>query len=374
LSLGSSRFMKGLRCSSKWPLQAAIGVAVIAAACVGVYWLLPALRVQPPAARLLTMVGLTLGAILSGALYRVNRLFDRRFMRIGSLARVRAAQPVRVLSDRRAKAQGVRVGTFAELWVVLQQLGIVACRPVLVAAGGADAGDGAGDLVTRLLRQVVFPLAREVDGVIIDAGTDVGLASLLGRVRAQSWRVDLIGVTPVGAISFPGNTRARADAGALQPQHTHFILVPGGDWAPQAEWMAEAAAAVADGESVVTLVVGGGDMALRDAAESVRRQRPVIAMRGSGGAADRLALHGARGAEDSALADIVNSGLLHCVDVDTDPRTLRELIHRLWIPEDFDASSSPVAAFPAGGTQSAPAATAGAEPELVEEAVGSRAT
>jgi predicted acylesterase/phospholipase RssA/tetratricopeptide (TPR) repeat protein len=359
LALGASRFLKGLRCSSSGPFWLGAVVVAVMVGLVAAFdstlravgaegslaWRLLRLSVATVAATSTVVVG-AVAAVFSGAVYRLNRLFDRCFLRCGSLAQVRAAQPLQVLSDRGSRTMGVKVAHPPELWVALQQLGVSVGRPVLVAAGGPDElADELAEAVARLFEQTLLPLGRDVGAVVVDSGADIGIARAVGRARRRgSVRTDLVGVPAIGTVRFPGNTRARSDAVPLEACHTHFILAPGSEWTQQCAWMAEVASVIAGAQPSITLVVGGAETALQDAVESVRRGRSIVAVRATGGLADRLAGGdsgaGAAAANAAAIAEIVASGRVHPVDLDTDAATLRTLIHRLWLPEHAAAGEN----------------------------------
>jgi SLOG in TRPM, prokaryote len=151
---------------------------------------------------------------------------------------------------------------------------------------------------------------------VVDGGTDAGVMRLMGRARAETGAAfPLVGVAAAGTISLPGVPPPRPDAAPLEPNHTHFVLVPGSTWGDEARWLARVASALAAGAPSVTVLVDGGETAWEDAAVSVEAGRPVIAVSGSGRAADTLvgAIRGE--ASDGRARELAISGLLRAADL-----------------------------------------------------------
>jgi hypothetical protein len=186
-----------------------------------------------------------------------------------------------------------------DLAPALGAIGLGPPRPVLVLVGGADGLDAAvAEALGALLREVVAPLCAALGVLVIDGGTDAGVMALMGRARAAGGATfPLLGVAAVGTVCLPGEPVA-PDAGQapLEPNHSHFLLVPGRDWGDEVPWISDAAALLAGGAPAVTLVAGGGRITESDVAASLAAGRPTLLLAGSGGIADRLIGHLAAGA------------------------------------------------------------------------------
>jgi hypothetical protein len=81
----------------------------------------------------------------------------------------------------------------------------------------------------------------------------------------------------------------------------------------------------------VTVLINGGEIAWNDALHSIRDNRPVIVVAGSGRTSDHLA-SAARGAPRHVAAhakDIVDSGLLMVVDLADGPAGLSSAVERI---------------------------------------------
>jgi hypothetical protein len=166
----------------------------------------------------------------------------------------------------------------------LDRLGIRRGRPVVVLVGGAG-GMTDGDLARAdgVLREAVLPLLDRLDAAVVDGGTDVGVMRATGRARnALGGRFPLVGVVPAGAMA--------EDAVALEPHHTHAILVPGAAWGLESSWISAVARELAGDHSSVTLVLNGGRITYDDMANSLHAGRPVVVVAGTGRTADAVAV------------------------------------------------------------------------------------
>src|SRR5204862_2203577 len=100
----------------------------------------------------------------------------------------------------------------------------------------------------------------------------------------------------------------------LEPNHTHFVLVPGSQWGEEAPWLARLATVVAGDEGSATVCVNGGEITVADVRHSIEAGRHVVVLDGSGRTADTLAA-GVRGEQsDPAVAALAGSKYVHAVD------------------------------------------------------------
>ena len=224
-----------------------------------------------------------------------------------------------------------RVGEPADIPVVLRTLGVDVRRPVLVSVGGAGGMTPADLAVTA---EALAPVIAALDGwgaAIVDGGTDSGVMKVMGRLRAAAGaRFPLVGVAAEGTVILPG-TSARPDAAALEPHHTQVILVPGQAWGDESPWLSRVAAAIADGQPSLTLVVNGGQITYDDIDHSLLAGRPVIILAGTGRAADTIAAaaHGETG--DPKATQAAASPGTRIVSLD-DPQALYSAIESILAP------------------------------------------
>jgi hypothetical protein len=210
----------------------------------------------------------------------------------------------------------VRVGSNAgDLPGLLRAHGVPVPRPVVVLVGGASGLDAeVGRRCAQLLRRAVVPVLERLGACLVDGGTDSGIIALAGQAlwaaRASSPQV---GVVAEGTVRLPGAPADPADGAALEPHHTHVVVVPGSSWGDEAPWLARVATAVAGDRPSVTLLANGGDVAYDDVTHSLAAGRAVLVLGGTGRTADAIvaARHG-QPADDRAVA-AARSDLVRCV-------------------------------------------------------------
>jgi hypothetical protein len=222
----------------------------------------------------------------------------------------------------------VRVDQPGDLRAALQDLNVAVHRPVLVCVGGAG-GMTPDDLaVTATALQRVIPTLEEWQAAVVDGGTDSGVMKVTGRLReAAQGHFPLIGVAAEGTVIFPGSS-ARPDAAALEPHHTHVILVPGQAWGDESPWLSAVATAIADGQPSLTLVINGGQITYDDIDHSLRASRPVLVLDGTGRTADAIAAAARGEAADPKAAKVAAAAGTRVVSC-RDPGALRAAIESI---------------------------------------------
>ena len=221
--------------------------------------------------------------------------------------------PLRFAGGRTAMA--VHVDQPGELPAALTSLGLQASQPVVVLVGGAGGLDPADlDRLRPLFESGLVPVIKHLRAAAIDGGTCSGVMRLLGEARSSA-RSDfpLIGVAAAGTVTLPGGQPPRDDAAPLDPDHTHFVLVPGDEWGAETRWIAQVATDLAGIRPSATVLVNGGEIAYSDVERSLDAGRPVLTVEGSGRTADQLAaaVQG-RPADERAVA-LVKPGLIQAV-------------------------------------------------------------
>ena len=78
----------------------------------------------------------------------------------------------------------------------------------------------------------------------------------------------------------------------LDPNHTHFFLIPGDDWGDESAWISKIATSIARNNKSLTILVNGGNISRTDVEYSLLENRPVFIMRGTGRLADEITLTG----------------------------------------------------------------------------------
>lgn len=224
---------------------------------------------------------------------------------------------------------------------LVETLNLNAPRPVLVIVGGASKISPEDmDRLALLFKEVVAPVAERLQVVVVDGGTDSGVMQLIGQARsAIQGTFPLIGVSAIGTVNCPGLTCDNADAADLEPNHSHFILVPGDNWGDESHWIADTARIISGATPSCTIVVNGGEITWKDVAQSVEDQRQTIVLEGSGRAADELAAELHDEPADDRAAPLVASGLLQAINIDHDPKTLETLLEKLLAVDAIAPSS-----------------------------------
>lgn len=222
------------------------------------------------------------------------------------------------------KPRVVRPAAREEVPGRLAELGLRPPRPVVVLVGGADGlGDAGLARLRPLFEEGLAPLADSLGACVVDGGTDAGVMAMIGQARAKLGAgFPLIGVAALGTVAPADGGGERADASALEPNHTHLVLVPGSRWGEESPWLADVAAWLAGDGPSVTMVVNGGEVTFDDAARSVDAGRPVLVVAGSGRAADELAAAVAEPGQDRRAARLAASGLVQVVELGDGPHAL----------------------------------------------------
>jgi SLOG in TRPM, prokaryote len=203
-----------------------------------------------------------------------------------------------------------------ELEAAPSALALNGAEASLVVIGGAD-GMSKRDLrrLTPLFSGVLAELAWRLLVVVLDGGTDTGVMRLMGRGRAESGRdFPLVGVVASALVAVPGRPPS-PEVAELEPNHTHFVLVPGDNWGDEGPWLARLGGMFGDGKRSATLLVNGGEISRHDAELSVAAGRPVIVLAGSGRTADALASAAEGRPPDERSERIVATGLVRSVDL-----------------------------------------------------------
>lgn len=208
-------------------------------------------------------------------------------------------------------AQAVVVDQKAALPGAIATLGLQGSRPVLVIVGGASNLDPDDyKRLENLFEESLAPLAEELGMVVVDGGTDVGVMQLMGRARAKLGATfPLVGVTPLSKAKVPQNSNPNAKP--LEPNHTHFILVPGSEWGDESPWIADVATALSGRSPSVTILLNGGNASIVDIRASIADGRPVVVIAGSGRLADELAtaIRHPGGSVRPELSPVIEKGL-----------------------------------------------------------------
>jgi hypothetical protein len=192
-----------------------------------------------------------------------------------------------------------------EIQEALDKLEIPHTKTVIVLVGGAG---GIGFMEKFPMRKaigIVARLAEETGSVVVDGGTQAGIMEEIGRQRKRNkFSFPLIGVV------FDNLLMKEEPASILDPNHTHFFLIPGDDWGDESAWLSKIATVIAGNQKSVTILVNGGKISRSDVEYSLMEKRPTVVMRGTGRLADEITL----------------TGMVVAVDISRKPEEILEIL------------------------------------------------
>ena len=199
-----------------------------------------------------------------------------------------ANQPFTISFDER-QAVAICVEPHESPERVLAALALPLYRGTIVVHGGASALETPAMAPVRaFFAEGVVPLAEEHRLLVADGATQTGVARLAGEARAVAGATfPLVGVAPHRHATYPGGPPPGRERFALNPDHSHFVLVEGGKFGVESEFLV----GLLRGASVpgLALIVNGGKIVLAEARAQAEQRNPIVIVRGSGRVADRLA-------------------------------------------------------------------------------------
>jgi hypothetical protein len=169
----------------------------------------------------------------------------------------------------------------------MEELQIPQPKTVIVLVGGAGGIGWLDKFPMRKAVGIVARLAEESQSVVIDGGTQAGIMTEIGKLRKRNrFSFPLIGVV------FDNLLMQAEPQSVLDPNHTHFIFVPGSDWGDESAWISKIATSIAGEKKSMTILVNGGKISRQDVENSLMENRPTFVMRGTGRLADEITLTG----------------------------------------------------------------------------------
>jgi len=139
----------------------------------------------------------------------------------------------------------------------------------------------------------IIAAAQRAGAVVLTSGLDVGPPSYAGIAsRDRLYSVPVVGIVAKSSSSWPGDERPKQlERQPLQPDHTHFVMLPSEDEASSINFRFKLAHHYTNYGALpsIAFVVNGGVAALDGVLATVRMGWPVVVIKGSGGLADRIA-------------------------------------------------------------------------------------
>ena len=178
----------------------------------------------------------------------------------------------------------------------INALGLSLPSPVIVLVGGAGGVDQTTMQLIHKVTHTLCQIAAKHQAILVDGGTRSGVMASIGQVRRESnFSFPLLGVVVESLARIPSQPgqvsklRLWLSSSPLDPGHTHFLLVPGETWGDESEWIARTATHITGGAPSVTILINGGEISRQDLKNSLKENRPVIVVAGTGRLADELA-------------------------------------------------------------------------------------
>ena len=212
-------------------------------------------------------------------------------------------------------ARVARPRQFADAASAVSELGLGGGRRVLVVVGGASGLDEHGKKHLRaLFSQVLVPAAIAWNAAVVDGGTDSGVMQLFGQaLRTAGASCPLVGVAVEEKVTCPVTPQKQAHGERWSRITRISCWYRGSSWGDESPWLARVATEIAGSAPSVTVLINGGEIAFQDVANSVAADRPVLAVKGTGRAADRIAAALNGDPTDAQAAQLAGSGLVTAV-------------------------------------------------------------
>ena len=187
--------------------------------------------------------------------------------------------------QREVSVRAVNIAAEKDIPEALTELKIPYPNPVIVLVGGAGGIGWLDKFPMRKAIKIIARLAAETRSVVVDGGTQAGIMTEIGKQRKQNkFSFPLIGVV------FDSLLMKREPKSILDPNHTHFFLIPGSNWGDESAWISKIATRIAGDKKSITVLVNGGQISRTDVGYSVMEDRPTFVMRGTGRMADKITL------------------------------------------------------------------------------------
>ncbi|NES80883.1 MAG: hypothetical protein F6K10_05470 [Moorea sp. SIO2B7] len=224
--------------------------------------------------------------------------------------------------------KAIQVNDFSELSDSFQNLELDVSRPTIVIVGGASKiSKEEMNHLQKFFLKVIAPLAESLDAVVVDGGTDAGIMRLIGQAHTKIRATfPLIGVAAIGTVHLPDTPNYNPDSAPLEPNHTHFLLVPGSNWGDECPWISRTANILSEGYSSVTLVINGGEITWQDILYSIEAKRPIITLEGSGRTADKLAAAVRGEFFDERTSKIIAEGDVQAINIRHSVRKFKKIL------------------------------------------------
>ena len=182
-------------------------------------------------------------------------------------------------------AKAAHVSDNIEINKAIEEMKIPHPKSVIVLVGGAGGIGWLDKFPMRKAIKIIASLAEQTQSVVVDGGTQAGIMTEIGKQRKHNeFSFPLIGVV------FDSLLMKKEAQSILDPNHTHFFLIPGNDWGDESAWISKIATQIAGDKKSITVLVNGGQISRSDVGYSILEDRPTFVMRGTGRMADEITI------------------------------------------------------------------------------------
>ena len=226
-----------------------------------------------------------------------------------------------------AKAMRVRKDVDPE--TVMRVLGFIQPQACIFISGGAGLMSDEDKQLIKEIMDEVANFAQEHNAIIVDGGTESGVMQMIGDSRQRAHHTfPLIGVAPLGKISYPGYKNKNEEA-FLEDSHSHFVLVDGKQWGDESDIIVRLTNSLgkAHKKPSVGILINGGKLAMHEVylASTTDMKIPMLVLEGSGRAADEISTAFRTGqTQRSILRAIIGGGDIDLVAANEGPQAIRE--------------------------------------------------
>lgn len=190
------------------------------------------------------------------------------------------------------QATAVRVRETDDPMYALKALGLSEPRPAIFISGGASYMSDQDRKLAEGMLGAVADFAHDHHVIAVDGGTESGVMNIIGDLRHKyGYKFPLIGVSPLGKVSFPGYQNPNEEA-FLEDSHSHFVLVDGDEWGTETDMILHLIHTICGKGQLPSLgiLINGGKITLKEAylASTTEHKLTLIVLEGSGRAADEI--------------------------------------------------------------------------------------
>ena len=246
-------------------------------------------------------------------------------------------------------APAVRVKRDDDPQTIIDLFNLLVPCPALFISGGAGAMTPDDIAATRdIIADGIADFAEKHRLAVVDGGTDSGVMQMLGQVRRERrYRFPLIGVAPIGRVSYPGHESPDHEA-ILHEGHSHFVLVEGNQWGDESPMLVNLVRKLSLNKPSLGVLINGGLIAEKDvyiATTQGENSIPMIVLEGSGRKADEIATALSTGETESKIIKaIISGGRITVASIKAGATALRErLMMHFDVDDDLQASANNLA-------------------------------